>query len=180
MSMGVEIVGPDYTLGRQWATLDLREMFEPAPFLRACAENHGWTAQTTPGWQFGSLDEFDGARFMHSAAVACRGDTAEIGRRLWGGQLSVLFPFIEQERVRLIKEPEACWQVPFATKFGTVTDRMDLEIGHLLYQARRLPLSDETISLLTCLTRMRHALAHLEPVAYSDVCKCDCRARRDR
>lgn len=43
---------------------------------------------------------------VHSALVAKAGDVAELRRRVWRGQVQVLFPLIEEQRCLLIKQVE--------------------------------------------------------------------------
>ena len=59
--------------------------------------------------------------------------------------------------------------VPFETQFGVITDVRDLEIPHILAQARRAGIPRHVRSLISHLRDMRHALAHLEPVKPQDL-----------
>jgi hypothetical protein len=115
------------------------------------------------------LDDVDGTSVVHAAGVALAKDVAAIRRRLWRAELGIIFPFIEEQRVRLVERLRRYLCLPFETPFGRIDDPNDLEIGHLLWMARRNRAPHQTLRLLERLVRMRHALAHIEPVPYEDI-----------
>jgi hypothetical protein len=67
----------------------------------------------------------------------------------------------------LLPELAPVLRLPYDTPFGPIADAHDLEIGHLLHQARVARLGRTMVSWLECLRSIRHALAHLEPVPAS-------------
>lgn len=96
----------------------------------------------------------------------------EIRRRIWRGQVAVLFPFLEQERIDLLKSLKQLLRTPFHTKFGEVDDIWELELAHILQQVKaRVNL--DTKQRLQNLVSMRNTLAHLELVTGQQV-RSDC------
>jgi hypothetical protein len=155
-------------LADRWEPLGV----DPLPLLQEEVRRQGKALDqlgTLPDWRLGSGQVWEDEERWCSCAVVVRGDLAELSRRTWKAQLTVLFPFIEAQRVKLLDELRSVLRVPFETPFGVVTDVQDLEVQHLLHQAyqakNRVP--RHVIPFLECLRDMRHALAHLEPVKES-------------
>jgi hypothetical protein len=92
------------------------------------------------------------------------GNRAEVKRRVWRGQVAVLYPFIEEQRVKIVPQVRGYLRLPVETTYGRVDDPEDLEVGQLLYFLRGKNIHARLWRLLSILTDMRHALAHLEPV----------------
>ena len=169
LAVGVELAGTDPRLGVELAGLGLSDLLQPGPLLRAVAQRRGWSARdcTAAHWLEGTLDDLEGAEYVHSAALAVAGREGDLRRRVWRGEVGVVFPFIEEQRLRLLeaREVRRHLRLPLETPFGRIDDPRDLEIGHIWRLTRRARLSPETDRLLEYLMEMRHALAHLEPVA---------------
>jgi hypothetical protein len=139
---------------------------DPLPLLQEEATRRGLAAENigpAPDWRLSTGQIWEDEERWCSCAVAVRCDRTELSRRIWKAQVAVLFPFIESQRVKLLDELRTVLRVPFDTLFGRMDDVHDLEIQHILYQARgRVP--RKVVAFLECLRDMRHALAHLEPV----------------
>jgi len=146
--------------------LGLRELLEPQEFLRAEAARRGWNAARArrPNWEDGLIDAVNGEDVVHSVALASRGDEAELRRRIWQAEVAVLYPFLEEQRLQLLPRLRPYLRLPVETAYGPVDDIYDLELGQLVYFLRGRNLPRELWRLLTLLTDMRHALAHLRPV----------------
>jgi hypothetical protein len=166
VSVTVEVALTDPLLARELANADLPSVLDPLPVLTELAGRRGWTAEQVrrPQWHVGMVDQFEGSRVVHSAAVALQGQRDEIDRRIWRGQIGVLFPFIEEQRLRLLNELRRYLSVPLETPLGRITDLRDLELGHLISQLQGARVPGESWRLLRCLKGMRDSLAHLEPV----------------
>jgi hypothetical protein len=80
-----------------------------------------------------------------------------------------LYPFIEEQRVRLAPEVDRLIRFPVQTTFGTVDRALDLEIGQLVYFLRGRRVPNQTWDQLITLRNMRHHLAHLRPVPHRDL-----------
>lgn len=105
-----------------------------------------------------------GRRSWHSAWLALRNLERELRRRLWRAQLSVLFPFIEEQRITLIETHPHLLRVPFATDFGVIAHRHDLEIGHIahLLRQRSREAGRSIADTASWLAEARNRLAHGE------------------
>lgn len=161
----VELAGADPDLARRLATWDWPQLLQPLRGLAAYAQERGWTlARSTATWEDGTADIVEGRSVAHSAVLALRGTRDELTRRLWRAELKVLFPFLEEERVRWIRHFQASLRPPFPTRTGRVDEPRDLELSHLLYLVRHHA-PPATVARLETLVTMRNALAHSEPIA---------------
>ena len=167
LAVSLELSAFDPLLAERLCESELEELIEPADLLREYARSKDWLDPIESNWALGTLDTMDGREIVHSAALSISGDERAVIRRVWRGQVGVLFPFIEEQRVRLLSELSSHLRLPMETDFGVLKDPLDLEIGHIFHQVRRVGLRKETRELLRLLKDMRHALAHLRPVAFS-------------
>jgi hypothetical protein len=163
VAVGVELAGTDQELARALAAEGTRWFVEPRPALERAARARGWEAATPLEWRDGLCDDFEGAAYVHSAALAARGDWPEAARRVWLGQVGVLFGFLEQQRARLIEELRP-WLKPMTSSYGQRREVRDLEFGHLHFQVNGTRAPREARLRVERLKDMRDALAHLEPV----------------
>jgi hypothetical protein len=166
LAVACELAGTDAALARALAGLGLRQLLEPQEFLRADAARRGWNADRArrPNWEDGMIDGVNGEDVVHSVALAVRGDDAEVRRRIWQAEVAVLYPFLEEQRLRLLPRLRPYLRLPVETTYGPVDDIFDLELGQLVHFLRGRNLPRELWRLLNLLTDMRHALAHLRPV----------------
>jgi hypothetical protein len=166
LAVVTELSGSDARLAQYLAQEDLSTIMSPFETLRDFGASRGWTAERVRNgdWREGTSDTVDGSRLLHSAAVAALGNHSEVKRRVWRGQVAVLYPFIEEQRVKIIPQVRGYLRFPVDTTYGRVDDPEDLEVGHLLYFLRGKRIQPRMWRLLSVLTEMRHALAHLEPV----------------
>ena len=167
-SLIVELAGFDLKLAQELAFAELEILLHPHKLLTDIARKRGWDSNDLKevAWKEGMTDIFEGTELISAALIACNGDKKEIQRRVWKGQIAVLFPFLEEQRIKLLPELKSYLKLPFESKFGPITDIEDLELGHILYiiVSEKIWINPKTFRLLKCLTEMRHALAHLKPV----------------
>lgn len=95
------------------------------------------------------------------------GDEAEVRRRIWSAQLTVLFPWIEERRQWLVARYRKQLYVDDHLKSLGVMVAEDIELGGLRKQL--LPfLARDDAEKLTALARLRNDLAHRKPVSADD------------
>jgi hypothetical protein len=166
LAVATELAGWDVHLARHLANKSLSAIMNPFEVLCDFAVIRGWTPDRRPNesWEDGTCDFVDGARMLHSAAAAAGGNRAEVTRRVWRGQVASLYPFIEEQRVRIIPHVRGYIRLPVETTYGWVDNAEDLELGQLLYFLRGKKIQPRIWRLLSLLTEMRHSLAHLSPV----------------
>lgn len=140
----------------------------PTDVLLDLASERRWERGTPRDWALGTSSVVDGDREPHPALDAL-GDG--LAPRLWQAQVSVLFPLIEEHRLRLVARLRHLLRVPFDGSFGRITDARDLEVGHILHQVRafKLPVSRGTRELLIEIKDARDHLAHLEPLTPEEI-----------
>jgi hypothetical protein len=177
-----ELALTDAALARALHRLDLRTLLEPTEFLRAEAGRRGWDARLArqPSWEEGLLDVVDGEEVVHSAVLAIRGEDDELRRRVWRAEVRVLFPFLEEQRLRLLPRLRPHLRLPVQTTYGPVHDAFDLELGQLVHFLRGRNLPTGLWRQLTRLADMRHDLAHLRLVPVESLFAEELRAPGDR
>ncbi|MFO0822816.1 MAG: hypothetical protein U0792_06810 [Gemmataceae bacterium] len=168
LGVATELGGADACLCTKLATAGLRLLADPVALLEEHARERGWTAIVARDarWGDGVCENLDGEDRVNSAALAVAGDSGAIKRRVWHGQIRLLYPFIEEQRVKLVSEVGGLLQLPVETTYGPVDKAIDLEIGQLVHFLRSRRVPDRTWRRLLLLRDMRHALAHLEPVEF--------------
>ncbi len=166
-----EVAGTDVELAARLSSLTLEGLLTPTEVLVAMAGERGWTPSlaSEPCWRMGTLETVEGRDRPHSCTLAVLGHAEELHRRIWRAEVGVLFPFIEEQRVRLLDTLDHLLSVPFYTRFDVILDVRDLEIGHILHQARTRRAAPDIVERLRVLTNMRHSLAHGEPVSIADL-----------
>jgi hypothetical protein len=165
ISVAAELAGNDPGIGLDLAGLDLETLFEPYDLLTSRAAALSLVPGAPPSWTEGMVDEVDGVHYPHPLFLAALGAPGRpvIRQRVWSGQLRVLFPWLERERIALLEEVGPLLRLPFDTGFGEVTDKHDLELGHIFFQVKNR-VDRELRRWIGTLMDIRNALAHLEPV----------------
>jgi hypothetical protein len=171
LAVATELGGADAGLGVRLASIGVQLLADPLSVLGEHASERGWTQACVerPAWHDGVIERLDGEERVNSAALLAAGDHEAVRRRVWKGQVRVLYPFIEEQRVRLVPEVNRFLRFPLETTYGTVERAIDLEIGQLVHFLRGQRLPDLTRRQLLVLCNMRHSLAHLRPVAFRDL-----------
>jgi hypothetical protein len=163
ISVGTELASGDLQLARELAALELRDLLDPMVFLRDYGVRQGW-GEEPAGVHAGQARWVDGREVIHSAVLALKGDQTGLRHRIWRGQVGVVYPFIEEQRIALLPQVQGFLRFPLQTTYGIVHEIEDLEVGQLAHFLRATRLPQRLWRLLLTLTRMRHALAHLEAV----------------
>ena len=155
----------DADLAEHLLSIPAREIFEPEPFLRAYAQERGWTSLTKPSWQDGSSAMIDGHRRVHSALLAVTGGTGELAMRVWSSQAAQLLPLVELHRRQIVSTVRHKLVMPVQVGEEKITDPYQLEVGTLAYIAKPRGFDRKIVSRLYKLRDLRNKLAHLEVVA---------------
>ena len=114
-------------------------------------------------WALGTKGTVNGSDIINSASLATSNDERAIFQRVWKGQVSVIFPYIEEERIKLLNEFDSSLRLPIETDHGTITDLFDLEIGNIFHLLVKTNISNEKKSFIKSLRDARNDLAHLRP-----------------
>lgn len=148
----------DFDLCRYLLDFPLEQLVDPIDVIKGYAEARG-----LEGWDGTSV--FESGRNTNSAGsassvtLALNGNREELTRRVWRGQVQVLFPLIEDQRCKLIERLRSmCPEVP---RRATNEDGI-VEIGPLHYHMRRerkCPRQLENFAFR--LKEMRNDIAHL-------------------
>lgn len=144
-------------------TASTKEMFsDPLNLLKEVASSRGWTARSQEDEDMGTAGYLDGRRVMHSALLAVRADDspqgrharAELDRRTWKAQAAVLLPWIEEQRLRLVRD---------IARFLPIRDEDPpeiREIGSIWFELRRTNAPANQKWKVSLLRDARNTLAH--------------------
>ncbi len=171
VSIILELGTFDYNLIKYLIGYDLDTLLKPTEILIEFAKSRGWNLETSIEWEQGLIDYFDGENQLHSAILAIQGNVEEIQKRIWIAQVGIIFPYIEQQRIAILKKSKHIIKVPFQTDFKIIDNMYDLEISHIFYMVKNshFSISTGTYNLLRCLCDMRNSIAHLEPISIENL-----------
>lgn len=156
----------------------LDTLLKPHPALAEIARERGWQPVEPNDypvlWAQGMADRQDGRWRLHSALLALNDPEDELRSRLWGAEVSVVLPFLEEFRRSVLERYRACIRLPHPTPDGRqITECQELELQHLAWQLARHPaLPEPTRTQLRRLANIRNRLAHLavlEPSELTDL-----------
>lgn len=127
----------------------------------------GWLSRNTDRASketatFGQTD------FQCPLQLFVEGNQAELRRRIWTAHLSVLFPWIEDHRQRLIDRYGKHLRVDQHLRSLGVVSVQDIELGAVRWQLSRVLHGEEQYAV-EALARMRNDLAHRKPVCATDL-----------
>lgn len=159
----------DPAVSLRLAREDIRRILEPVEMLKQIANERGWLgqdcSQPKASWHTGAQCLFEGKERTHSAFLALNDPNNELRRRLWGAQVEVIFPLIEERRQELIETLARILQE------RKITDLQDMEIGEIelaiFRRSNRVPY--ELRREVRRLKEMRNSLAHLEPLSAESI-----------
>ena len=155
----------DPALAKRLLEADLQSALQPRAILRAYAQERAWSAQTPEDWEAGTVDGPRKRPIVHSALLLAQGREAELGRRLWAAQASVLMPLLEERRAELIDRHRDHFDLPFETDLDRIEKPEDFELGPLVYYFHRHgPPNRKLMGEVKQLRDLRNKLAHLVPL----------------
>ncbi len=97
-----------------------------------------------------------------------RGLFTELESRVWRAQLTAFFPWLEEQRLGLVRKHRSKLRIDEHLQSLGAKDAEDIELGPMSWQLRgRLPASEA--DLLHCLARIRNSLAHRRPAGGRDL-----------
>lgn len=165
VSVVTEMAGWDPSMARLLAGLDVEEQIDPRSAMAALPEVLGGQR---PCWENGMVDRWDGAPWVHTAALASAGRHDSISQRVWRGQVRAAFPFLDQVRNAFVAkyEERIRAQPPIIKDYNgrkvTYDDPWKLE----LYDLNTLVKADipaKEAALLSVCINVRRSMAHYEP-----------------
>jgi hypothetical protein len=145
----------------------METLLAPSHILEEIAQERGWRDSEgetpTPEWHRGMTQEVDGKTQIHAAAIPVNDPKGELKRRIWTAQVSVMLPFVEEQRREFIEEYSRFLSVPYTTPLGEkVETKSELEINHLYLQVvNGIPVDAATVRHVDRLKNIRNRLAHL-------------------
>ena len=98
-------------------------------------------------------------------------DTNKFDHKLiWAAQVSVLFPLVDRERRRLLKQYHDHWDLPHDRVKGQKIYNLDeFEIGDMCIQAYKKPILKLELKRLRWLRQVRNELAHYKVISWGSL-----------
>lgn len=88
--------------------------------------------------------------------------------RVWSAQVAVLLPLVDRERRRLLDAYRESWVVPYSIEGSRrVEELSELEVSHMVHQARENPIIAKELGLLRWLRAVRNSIAHMRVVNWA-------------
>lgn len=156
VDLAVELCGWRLDLVADLVSQRQEDILDPMGWLQRNADQ----ASATPA-------SFGLSPFACPLHLLSKGDLPELRRRIWTAQLSVLFPWIEGHRQRLIERHRKHLYLDEHLRALGVLAVEDIELGGLRRQLGRF-LAREEADQLTALACLRNDLAHRKPIAAAD------------
>ncbi len=141
-------------------------IMDPVELLRALAHDRRWTTDTPLDWRLGTVSQ---AGVAHPARAALDNPPAELHRRLWSAQLSVLLPWIEERRHETVVGNLFEVRRQMRADGDGQGDPFSLELGDLFRLFVRRGADRNVRRTVERLRDVRNELAHRLHVPYSAV-----------
>lgn len=154
----------------------LKVLCNPADWLREYARNSSLNTDCEPCWEQGTRGQFFGEDQVHSAVCAVRNDDDELCRRIWAGQVSVMFPYLEARLQDLLERTEDMLPPFMPVENGTrkkIKQQSDYEFSEVCKALKEEPRAPDGLTRhARTLKRCRNKLAHHEVITEADVRSC--------
>lgn len=166
VSVAAELAGTDVPLAAALATRGMSLIHDPLQVVASIASKMPWNADELTirprccDW----IESYDGRTRLRSTALHIARDIDALRHRLWHGQIRVLYPFIEEQRLRFLDQVRDWLTLPVQTTFGVIEKAIDLEIGPMVYVLRNSRIPRNVWDSLVVLNELRRDLAHMSPV----------------
>ena len=166
VSVAAELAGSDVHLAEALAKRGTSFIHDPLQVVASIANQMPWSTDEIKhrprccAW----IESYDGRSRLRSTALHIASDIDSLRHRLWHGQIRVLYPFIEEQRLRFLSEVRDWLTLPVQTTFGVVDKAVDLEIGPMVYVLRNSRVPRPLWDALNVLNELRRDLAHMNPV----------------
>ena len=141
-------------------------ILDPGDLLRAIAHQKGWTANTPLDWRLGTSSR---TGIAHPARAALDEPPAELDRRLWSAQLSVLLPWIESCRHETVTGNLFEVRRQMHAAGNRNGDALALELGDLVRLFGRRGANRRVRKTLKRLRDGRNELAHRRHLSHSTI-----------
>lgn len=172
----------DFDLVDRLLALDPRDLFDPCVAIGEAINGNAAYARVGTTWEEGGLAEFDGEVSPHAVALLREGDSkAELPMRLWAAQAAELLPALELNRRHLAKRmKDARVPLPVIVHGMEIYDLLDVEIGPLLWLAKKHRLPQDIVRIAEKYCSLRNKLAHLCPLNADEALDSEVFAPRKR
>jgi hypothetical protein len=158
----------DFRLCEELCHLPAPQLMNPYACLKGYADGRGWgglgpDSDTQDLRREGLLFTIGGEEFHHSAWLVIHGKLREVEKRIWTAQVRVLFPIIEEQRMRLLEQLRKIHSGTVVSWEKDLGEDEELEIGflhHRMLTSRAF--TPQLNNLAGKLKTIRNKLAHLQ------------------
>ena len=150
--LAVELCGWRLDLAAELASARMEDILDPLGWLEGRSDSSS-----------DAIAQVNGAAMPCPLALAASGEVAALRTRVWRAQLSALFPWIEEQRQKVIARHRDRLRVDGRLRELGVTRVDDIEFGSLAYQLRGRVTPLEA-GLVDGFAELRNDLAHRKPV----------------
>lgn len=176
VAVTIEVAGSDPLVAERLADGRIERLLKPRGTVREIAAERGWSPARIESsiaegehvaWRRGMLNYRGSRRFRHSAAELIPKREHIVVRRIWRGQVAVLFPFLEECRQQFIQSNRRHLRSPATGADGEASAGIQsLELSGLYHQLKgRLP-RRQHLPIERC-RWIRNELAHLRPIPFT-------------
>jgi hypothetical protein len=150
----------------------MADLLKPVSILTQHAKRLEWdridpAAADDTLWKKGILQSYGGRKCIHTAWHALQGRIEEVSRAIWRAELRVLFPYAEEQLLRIIQHFGRNLRAPHKRQDGTVLSSVaDFELIDVKVQLQsNYSVPRSLRDYVYKLWQMRNMLAHRECLA---------------
>jgi predicted kinase len=176
LATSIEVAGWNLSLLDRLLAEDVATQIDPFDFLCSIAGPPPESADLC--WEAGLVDEWSEGPRVDSLALLASGHPEEIRKRIWRGHVQVMFPFLDEIRTALIRQfleqisgvvlADPPWQARPDKDSPLRHSPWDLDLGEVFSLVRNR-LGPKQRQLDHLVKKMRHRMAHLEPLTAEQV-----------
>ncbi len=136
----VELAQWDMDLCESLSHQHITTLLQPSAILTKHARDMGWDAVhldvSEPRlWECGIMQTFGGHKRLHHGWHALHEEHDELRAAVWRAELKVLFPFAEEQRLKVIRRYRRFLHIPHKRKDGTILSELsDFELSDIDFQ----------------------------------------------
>jgi hypothetical protein len=169
-----ELAGYDPFLAELFLAQKPEKILFPLDLIYELARNHKLQGKEK-SYAVGTMDDWEGREYVHSCVIVEKENTEELSRRVWKAHVSVLFPWLEEIRIRIIEQYREHLRPERRSEYSDIVREIsDLEISQIRRQLRHVDsVPEDMITFLRFCKDIRNKIGHREPVNGELILKCD-------
>lgn len=144
-------------------------ILDPRGVLESDAATRGWSERTQETWESGTVDGQPSRPRVHASLLHVKRKAAELNRRLWAAQVSVLLPMVGDRQAEIVQEfgPEFLLPLDLSKDNGNpapISSLERVELRHVVNYRVELRAPSAAVQRARPLHKLRNELAHYKPL----------------